>query len=207
VPRPRGEGMVVVEGPVAWRIKGEIMIMFDGQENSLDNHSLGLPPAVVRPREGLGGLATEWGGGVVNEVRRPWEVRVLPVAVGTQPLLPLFFILLFIQVTNWNICPQLSIKVQTAPLSLASFSFSLRMLAGVGYCEVGKYLSKRSPRRIFFSLDRSSKATHSSGESGNVTDERKNARTLTDGVFLGVARLLLVRGVVVLVAVERHPLP
>jgi len=186
VPRPRGEGMVVVEGPVAWRIKGEIMIMFDGQENSLDNHSLGLPPAVVRPREGLGGLATEWGGGVVNEVRRPWEVRVLPVAVGTQPLLPLFFILLFIQVTNWNICPQLSIKVQTAPLSLASFSFSLRMLAGVGYCEVGKYLSKRSPRRIFFSLDRSSKATHSSGESGNVTDERKNARTLTDGVFLGV---------------------
>jgi len=129
VPRPRGEGMVVVEGPVAWRIKGEIMIMFDGQENSLDNHSLGLPPGVVRPREGSGGLATGCGGGVVNEVRRPWEVRVLPVAVG---FLPLFLILELIQVTNLNIWPQCSMRFHTAPLSLATFSLSSRMLAGVG---------------------------------------------------------------------------
>ena len=53
--------MVVVEGPVAWRIKGEIMIMFDGQENSLDNHSLGLPPGGEATRR-VGGPGHRVGG-------------------------------------------------------------------------------------------------------------------------------------------------
>ena len=88
--------MAVVEGPVAWRIKGEIMIMFDGQENSLDNHSLGLPPGGeatrrvggpghrVRGRGGERGAQTLGGEGAAGGCRLPAPVPHLGVDPGDK---------------------------------------------------------------------------------------------------------------------------